>query len=345
MQSILFSLHTHKPSSINPYKKPPLNTSILQPLATQNKFNLITMPTSHRPRVIVNGAHRTRTYHYYWCRQCQRSLRTTTTNPAEILCPRCLGQIRLELDVSRPGPLLESSLEPSPGARVLDTLAQMLDPYPNPRQQNHGPDENPSPAHRARVLLQFIGPDEDLNNQASRLVSPDQGFVQELVRNDMPGPEAAPESAIRALPSVELTVEHLKNDTCCPICKDEFEIGVQVRELPCKHFYHSDCIVPWLQLHNTCPVCRHQVQGISNDVDNSNNNNSFHLDDDYDFEGFRFGEEGENWNYRWMEIISLSRPFSLVQSFLQLCLDFLDDRVHNVSRGAGNSWWRSWGIP
>ncbi|KAL8536035.1 hypothetical protein ACS0TY_011607 [Phlomoides rotata] len=263
------------------------------------------MSMPRRPGIIVNGVHRTRTYHYYWCRRCQRSIRTTTANPSEILCPRCFGQIRLELDVSRPGPLLEARLQPSPGARVLDALAQMLDP-PSPTRQQQ---QHQSGPNQARILLQFIGPDSPPGP-----VSPPrqrwEELVQELAQNDRSGPPVAPESAIEGLPLVELRPEHLKNDSHCPVCKDEFEVGVEARELPCKHYYHSDCIVPWLNMHNTCPVCRYEVGGPSD-----NNNNAFQAPGyNYDFDDYgeeEDGNRGYDQNWRWTHLFSL-RPFTLV---------------------------------
>ncbi|KAH6591372.1 hypothetical protein BASA50_008726 [Batrachochytrium salamandrivorans] len=47
---------------------------------------------------------------------------------------------------------------------------------------------------------------------------------------------------------------------CCAICLDDFVVGSRVRELPCRHIFHSLCIDPWLLKHNRlCPICKRDV--------------------------------------------------------------------------------------
>ncbi|KAM4082648.1 hypothetical protein ACJW30_11G191500 [Castanea mollissima] len=45
----------------------------------------------------------------------------------------------------------------------------------------------------------------------------------------------------------------------CAICKDDLLLHSQAKQLPCSHLYHSQCILPWLSSHNSCPLCRFQL--------------------------------------------------------------------------------------
>jgi hypothetical protein len=70
----------------------------------------------------------------------------------------------------------------------------------------------------------------------------------------------AAKRVVESLPFVELTAEELRRNTAvCAICKDEIVGEEKARRLPCAHYYHGDCIVPWLSIRNTCPLCRYEL--------------------------------------------------------------------------------------
>ncbi|KAK9052456.1 hypothetical protein SSX86_029085 [Deinandra increscens subsp. villosa] len=68
------------------------------------------------------------------------------------------------------------------------------------------------------------------------------------------GPLPASKSAIEALPTVTVT-----ETEDCAICLTEYGGAGEAREMPCKHRYHSDCIMKWLGIHGSCPVCRYEM--------------------------------------------------------------------------------------
>merc|ERR1712194_604323 len=41
----------------------------------------------------------------------------------------------------------------------------------------------------------------------------------------------------------------------CPLCLAEFYQGDRVMHLDCLHFFHVDCITPWIATKSSCPLC------------------------------------------------------------------------------------------
>ncbi|XP_049606938.1 E3 ubiquitin-protein ligase RNF115 [Syngnathus scovelli] len=80
------------------------------------------------------------------------------------------------------------------------------------------------------------------------------------------GPPPAEKSMISSLPTVCISQEQTDRRLECTICREEYSWGECVRKLPCLHYFHSDCIVPWLELHDTCPVCRKSLDGVDNSL-------------------------------------------------------------------------------
>ncbi|KAK6127176.1 hypothetical protein DH2020_039060 [Rehmannia glutinosa] len=81
-------------------------------------------------------------------------------------------------------------------------------------------------------------------------------FFEHVNLNDQHVPPPASRSSMDALSTVKISKKHVRADSTCAVCKERFELGSQVKKLPCKHLYHSDCIVPWLEQRSSCPVCR-----------------------------------------------------------------------------------------
>ncbi|XP_020879753.1 RING-H2 finger protein ATL58 [Arabidopsis lyrata subsp. lyrata] len=69
-------------------------------------------------------------------------------------------------------------------------------------------------------------------------------------------------NAAEELPVVEFTAEEMmeRGLVVCAICREELAANDRLSELPCRHYYHKNCISNWLSNRNTCPLCRHIVE-------------------------------------------------------------------------------------
>lgn len=81
------------------------------------------------------------------------------------------------------------------------------------------------------------------------------------------GQPPASKASIDTLPSVKIGEEDENRE--CVVCLDELGVGdLVVKEMPCKHRFHGDCVEKWLKIHGSCPICRYKMpeeDGDSND--------------------------------------------------------------------------------
>ncbi|CAN1297243.1 E3 ubiquitin protein ligase RIE1 [Linum perenne] len=51
----------------------------------------------------------------------------------------------------------------------------------------------------------------------------------------------------------------LPEDAECCICLTSYDDGAELNALPCNHHFHSSCIVRWLKMNATCPLCKYNI--------------------------------------------------------------------------------------
>ncbi|KFK40526.1 hypothetical protein AALP_AA2G007300 [Arabis alpina] len=61
---------------------------------------------------------------------------------------------------------------------------------------------------------------------------------------------------------IEHTLPH--DDAECCICLSAYEDETELRELPCGHHFHCNCVDKWLYLNATCPLCKYNILKSSN---------------------------------------------------------------------------------
>ncbi|XP_030524385.2 E3 ubiquitin-protein ligase RDUF1-like [Rhodamnia argentea] len=227
----------------------------------------------------------------YWCYSCVRlvtALPRVGDGGGPVSCPYCDGGFIEELEAGAALPGRHSSVNPR---RRLDSLSED-DPHPDrdvsvrPRRRRANGGGDRSPFNPVIVLRGTASPDAETS--AFELYYDDgagsglrplpatmseflmgSGFdrlLEQLAQLELAGiglgrsenPPAS-KAAVESMPTVEIGAGHVVAELHCAVCKDAFELGAEAREMPCKHMYHADCILPWLAVRNSCPVCRHEL--------------------------------------------------------------------------------------
>ncbi|KAE8730810.1 RING/U-box superfamily protein [Hibiscus syriacus] len=97
------------------------------------------------------------------------------------------------------------------------------------------------------------------------------------------------------------------------MCLDDFEVGSEAKEMPCKHKFHSGCILPWLELHSSCPVCRYQIPSDESKPDSDRPRSSRNQrESESDVHGYGSAEEEGEGDGRSGRRFSFPWPFNVL---------------------------------
>ncbi|XP_074585889.1 uncharacterized protein LOC141841576 [Curcuma longa] len=194
----------------------------------------------------------------YWCHQCDMSV-TLLPSRSPLICPDCSRSDFLEEMELTPTHLLSTSSSSSssgPGPLLQSLPLALTDSDDDGTRSASDPEERRrTPPSRAARLSRLIARLADGGGEDPLPLLPPSAPTRS-------GPFPASATSIEALPTVCISEADAAAIPCCAVCKDEFVLRSAARRLPCSHLYHSDCIVPWLSLHNSCPVCRSPLPAL-----------------------------------------------------------------------------------
>ncbi|KAK4401159.1 E3 ubiquitin-protein ligase [Sesamum angolense] len=80
------------------------------------------------------------------------------------------------------------------------------------------------------------------------------------IREDFPQNRGATQDSINSLPTYKFKVKKNKSgDDKDNSSGAEYVNNDELRELPCSHFFHKECVDKWLRINATCPLCKAEV--------------------------------------------------------------------------------------
>ncbi|CAN6978559.1 unnamed protein product, partial [Brassica rapa subsp. trilocularis] len=233
------------------YKQPqPLTFLFFSLSCSLTSHNHRHFPMSSSPTTTTTTVHGEPDRRTYWCHECDMSLSLlspTSSVSSPLVCPQC------DLDF-----LERMDDESSP---------TLFDVTIGDGEQNDHDDDDDDDEDWCFV-------DPTVNSDDNFLL--DSPYLHRLLRHlasENSGSSSSSSSSssllkssdIDSIPTIQISSSILSSDPdpdsvlLCAVCKEDFSVGESAKRLPCSHIYHSDCIVPWLSDHNSCPLCRFEL--------------------------------------------------------------------------------------
>ena len=202
---------------------------------------------------------------HFFCHACSRSMSYSgDDHNMGLLCPYCGSSFLEEQDVQqqqerqhlqqRRRDLQDLSSEQSRRLANAATMLQLLE------QQLHG---EMASLHGAVVRRDEQQQLQEGGSEPSACLSP-------LMR--------------KKLRKAKMDTDTVCSQPSCPICSEDFEVGGVQLCMPCSHFYHEACVLPWLDAKRTCPICRFELTNAVPSADDLDKFSVAELREKYDQE-------------------------------------------------------------
>lgn len=94
--------------------------------------------------------------------------------------------------------------------------------------------------------------------QIERMSRSSEG-VHRFLRAELYSNDALTDAGVDALPKLFYEAEYEHEVTDCMICMTPFQQSEPLILLPCFHYFHTECLGPWLKQKAKCPSCRLKV--------------------------------------------------------------------------------------
>ena len=164
----------------------------------------------------------------YWCHGCHKSFIPPSEPEFNYTCSKCSSPV-IELESNN----ASSFVPPTRETPVVPPPQFAINPNTRIGFRTHQNQIIPMLGTQFEQIIMWVYP---------------QGQVIEATNEDL----------INSFPVWNLSESNklVKDENMCPVCKDEFKEGAEIMETPCKHWFHKECLLPWLKVSNKCPNCR-----------------------------------------------------------------------------------------
>eukprot|EP00668_Euglena_longa_P038734 GGOE01049799.1.p1 GENE.GGOE01049799.1~~GGOE01049799.1.p1 ORF type:complete len:264 (-),score=78.00 GGOE01049799.1:311-1069(-) len=141
--------------------------------------------------------------------------------------------------------------------RCHEVLDSMPDPVAAPAPSRHLPFNpfEPSANHPGA------------ENQPLAAADPMNAFlVSEALLDFLSTSDGPPPASREARSSLGVATVTEEGEQCC-VCQETLPVRSKAQRMPCDHLFHYDCLLSWLEQHNTCPLCRHRLPAERQSLD------------------------------------------------------------------------------